>query len=160
MMQHCSFTGHRSIPKGQERALALALAARITMQYEQGCRNFYSGGAMGFDLLAAEQILTLRSLHPEVRLYMILPHKKQASAYSAEDLARYRRVLSEADGVEYTSEHYYDGVMRDRNARLAELCDVCIAYVTYDRSGSAQTVRMCQRQGKPVFNIANDLLRG
>ena len=157
-MLNCSFTGHRGIPS--DRGFVLALAARILWAYEQGCRNFYNGGAMGFDLLAAEQVLRLRSVHPEVRLYMILPLKGQEAKYSPEDTERYRRVLAAADGVEYTAERYYDGVMRERNARLSELGDICIAYVTRDRSGSAQTARMCQRQGKPVYNIANDLLRG
>ena len=99
----------------------------------------------------------MREKYPDVRLHMVLPHKGQDARFGAEDAAFYRTVLSAADSVEYLAPRYYDGVMRERNARLVALCDVCVGYVTHSRSGAAQTMRMAARAGKPFYNLAKEL---
>ena len=61
------FTGHRELP-GDTAPLYDALLRHITALYDGGCTDFVSGGAMGFDLLAAEAVLALRPLYPDMRL--------------------------------------------------------------------------------------------
>ena len=156
-MQNCSFTGHRAIPSNEVAALTRALAYKMIALYGEGCRNFYSGGAIGFDLLAATMVLRMRKKYPDVRLHMVLPHKGQERYFSDADAALYREVLAAADSIEYVSEHYFDGVMKKRNERLVALCDACICYVTRFRSGAAQTMRMAERAGKPLYNLAKEL---
>ena len=156
-MQNCSFTGHRIIPPEERERLTRALIFKMMALYNEGCRHFYSGGAVGFDLLAATLVLRMRKKFPDVRLHMVLPHKGQEAYFGEEDTAIYRRVLDEADSVEYLAPHYFDGVMKARNERLVALCDVCVGYVTRSRSGAAQTMRMTQRAGKPFYNLAKDI---
>ena len=61
-----------------------------------------------------------------------------------------------ADTVEICSEHYFDGCMKLRNQRLVDLTDVCVCYYSgKQRSGTGQTVRMAERQGKVIVNLVD-----
>jgi hypothetical protein len=65
----------------------------------------------------------------------------------------YEYLLSVSDEVIYIADEYYDGCMKERNMKLAELCDILIAYVARSNSGAAQTVRMASAMGKSVYNL-------
>ena len=65
----------------------------------------------------------------------------------------YEYTLANADEIEYVADEYNDRCMRDRNQRLADSCDMLIAYVSRTNSGAAQTVRMANAQGKLVYNL-------
>jgi predicted Rossmann fold nucleotide-binding protein DprA/Smf involved in DNA uptake len=47
--------------------------------------------------------------------------------------------------------------MRKRNKELASMCELMIAYVGADKSGSAQTVRMAKALGKEIINLYDSL---
>lgn len=151
------FTGHRVI-SGDKALLANKLYSVIE-QYiiEYGLTDFYSGGAVGWDELAARTILKLHEVYPQIRLHLILPCSKeeQTAAWTKEQKAAFFRILVLADTVEYTSEHYYDGCMKVRNARLVELADCCFSFWNSRRvrSGTAQTVRMAQKKKIMIVNF-------
>ena len=70
--------------------------------------------------------------------------------------AELEKLIGLADSVEYVSDRYYNGCMKDRNARLVELATVCcISYWNPNnfRSGTGQTVRMAQKKGIRVINL-------
>ena len=50
-MESCAFSGHRAIPASSGPALRDLLMRAINYAYEQGCRTFYCGGAIGFVFL-------------------------------------------------------------------------------------------------------------
>ena len=152
-MKNCSFTGHRQIPDHHARPLADLLARAIDYAYGQGCRNFYTGGALGFDTLCARAIIRYRLLHRDVRLILVLPCRNQAQLWSDRQISSYEYTLAEADEIVYTSDEYDNECMRKRNAYLAEVCDMMIAYLGKTRSGAYQTVGMAKRLGKQVFNL-------
>lgn len=149
----CIFTGHRDLPTCTE-PLYDALLRHITALYDDGCTDFISGGAMGFDLLAAEAVLALRPLYPAMRLVMILPCLGQERAYSAADKARYRALLEQADMVRYTAHRYYRGCMLTRDRVMAEAAHHCICWLTRSTGGTAYTVRQCALRDVPVINLA------
>ena len=136
------------------------LSRAITYAYERGCRTFYTGGALGFDTAAAKEIIRFRMTHTDVRLILVLPCVNQDEKWNSYERAAYEYTLSLADSVEYVTDEYYDGCMRDRNMRLAELCDILIAYVGKEMGGSAQTVRFAKKLGREVYNIYPALARG
>ncbi len=154
-IRSCSFTGHRKIEPQHTRALPERVAAGIAYVYSKGCRHFYVGGAIGFDTVAAQQLLIFRMSHPDITVNLVLPCKDQASQWSDRQREMYDYLLSQADTIEYIAEYYYDGCMRERNARLVDHADVFIAYVCHGRSGAQQTVDMARRRGKTVYNIYN-----
>lgn len=152
----CIFTGHRILP-GDLLPLRQALRRRIRQLAQEGYTRFASGGAMGFDLLAAEIVLELRETIPELELQMILPCKGQDRAYSVGDRARYRDILSAANSVRYTAEEYYEGCMLTRDRVLAAAADACICYLTHSQGGTAYTVRHVLLRDIPLYNLAEEL---
>lgn len=153
-MKTCAFTGHRQLPKGAEEKLRDLLRRGISYVYGEGVRDFYAGGALGFDMLAEEEVVSFREAHPDVRLHLVLPHRGQAQSWRLPEVRRYQGLLSEADSVRYLSAFYYNGVMKERNATLIEEADACIAYLTHG-GGSGQTVAMAREKGIPVYNLAD-----
>ena len=149
----CIFTGHRELP-GDTAPLYDALLRHITALYDGGCTDFVSGGAMGFDLLAAEAVLELRPALPGLRLLMILPCYGPDRAYSPADKARYRALLEQADLVRYTAHEYYRGCMLTRDRVMAQAAHYCICYLTRSTGGTAYTVRQCALRDVPICNLA------
>lgn len=151
----CIFTGHREIP-ADTAPLRDALLRHITALYADGYTDFLSGGAVGFDLLAAEALLELRPILPDIRLLMILPCHNQERAYAPADKARYRAILSQADLVRYTAHDYYKGCMLTRDRVMAEAAQFCLCYLTRSTGGTAYTVRQCARRDVPICNLAEE----
>lgn len=154
----CIFTGHRDLSCDLD-ALERALLRQITALAADGYTDFVSGGAMGFDLLAAEAVLALRPAIPSLRLLMVLPCRGQERAYSAADKLRYRAVLDRADLVRYTAETYYKGCMLARDRVMAEAADYCLCYLIHSTGGTAYTVRQCVGRDVPIRNLAEDLCK-
>ena len=153
-MTACAFTGHRSIKEEHAQTVAQRLVRAIEYCYKEGVRAFFCGGAVGFDMLAAREVLRFRIYHPEVRLNMLLPCPEQDKKWSSTDRENYAFLLKNADSVEYVSDTYTPDCMKRRNRRLSEECDVLVAYLFRPRSGAGQTVRMAKELGKTVYNLS------
>ena len=152
----CCFTGHRELPDPHTDAYAALLSALEAAVYDaikEGCRRFIVGGAKGFDLIAGEWILALKKTDPSVSLAVYVPHRGQERSYAPADMLRYRALLNGADEVLVLSETYHPGCMRERNARMVQDADMCIAYVRKKPSGSAQTLKMAEAKGLVTFRI-------
>ena len=152
-MRVCSFTGHRQIKRTHTAPLPELLDRAVEYAYSQGCRLFLSGGAVGFDTLAARRVLAFRVTHPDVELELVLPCLNQDEKWTDPQKDAYAFLLSRADRVRYVAEEYSEGCMRERNAILASEADLLIAYISRPSSGSAQTARMAEKLGKRVYNL-------
>ena len=155
-MLTCCFTGHRDLPPAESpeyAALLRSLGSSVSDAIAEGCRHFLIGGAKGFDLLAGEWILAQKKVDPSVTLSVYIPHRGQEYAYPPKDRMRYEYLLLQADRVLYLSEAYYPGCMRERNRRMINDAQFCIAYVRRKNSGSAQTMKMAEAKGLTVFRI-------
>ena len=157
----CLFTGHRSIANNARSNLYADLIRNILKLHGDGIRYFLSGGAIGFDMLAAGAVLQAKRFSEDVHLVLVLPCRNQterwlrvSSESAVENLKTYQQLKNEADSIIYVTDLYYDGCMRDRNAKMIELGSRCIAYWNGSmRGGTAQTVRMAKRAGIPVTNL-------
>ncbi len=117
-----------------------------------------NSGAVGWDVICESAVIELRERFPHIQLHLILPclAEEQTEKRSESDKAEFRRLLLAADTVEICSEHYFDGCMKLRNQRLVDLADVCVCYyIGKQRSGTGQTVRMAERQGKEIVNLVD-----
>ena len=76
--QTCCFTGHRVIPNSEIEQLTNRLSLEIINLIKRGYRYFGSGGALGFDMLAAEVVLSLKATYPHINLILVLPCRDQA----------------------------------------------------------------------------------
>lgn len=156
----CSFTGHRLIEDRHREKISDLVLRGINYAYGKGCREFLTGGALGFDTLAAKEVIRFRMTHPDVRLRLILPCRNQTERWNERDVRVYEYVLASANSVEYVADEYTDGCMRERNRRLAERADILIAYLGRERSGAGQTARLARSLGKEVYNLYTALDNG
>lgn len=152
-MHFCAFTGHRKIETRHRDRIEELVRRAIGFAYESGCRTFLTGGALGFDTLAAKEVIRFKLSHPDVTLRIILPCKNQCNSWTPSQISLYEYTLANADMIEYVSDEYTDSCMKVRNQRLADMCDLMIAYVARPYSGAAQTVRMASNAGKIIYNL-------
>ena len=156
-MTVCCFTGHRVIPLGKRTALAAILDRRIAALFEVGFTEFRAGGALGFDMLAAERVLAFRESHPTCRLHLYLPCRDHDKGWSAHDRAALAEILEKADQVSYVREHYSADCMHARNRALVDGSDLCLAYLTANRGGTLYTCSYALKNGVHLINVAEEL---
>jgi len=150
----CCFSGHRAIPEKERELLSQQLEEAIISTMEKGYRYFKTGGALGFDLLAADTVLRLKKRGHRIKLILVLPCKTQTKYWKDDDKAEYERIKRQADRVIYTAKDYYQGCMHQRNRALVDGSSFCICYLTSQRGGTAYTVRYAKEQGVTVMNLA------
>ena len=152
----CCFTGHRNFsndPNEIRNILSVLLDNMIT----EGYTVFRAGGALGFDMLAAEAVLAKKEDGRNIRLDLMLPCPEQADKWNAESRARYRRILLLADSKSYIADNYTPTCMHERNRQMVDGASLCIAYKKHERGGTAYTCRYAEKQGVTVINLATYL---
>ena len=150
----CCFTGHRRLPAEGLRTLAGRLEAELRGLISRGFCRFCAGGALGFDILAAEAVLALREEFSHLSLLLLLPCRDQAARWRPEEVRRYERIKREADAVEYLGERYAPGCMQRRNRALVDRSAHCVCYLTQDSGGTKYTVDYAKRRGLSITNLA------
>ena len=150
------FTGHREIPEQEYQVLFDTLLSVVEQKIREGATVFRTGGAVGFDTMAALAVLSLRKQFPEIRLELILPCPTQTRGWSQDDSVLYEQIKAQADAYHYVSTGYYKGVLQLRNRALVEGADVCIAYLTNSHGGgTAYTAALALKKGLELINLAN-----
>ena len=152
--QTCCFTGHRIIPRDQLNVVQERLKNAILSSIHAGYRYFGAGGALGFDTLAAQQVLALKKVYPNIKLILVLPCKSQARGWHQDDIDVYERIKASADKVVYTSENYFSGCMHKRNRHLVDNSSLCICYLTENSGGTHYTVRYAEQNALDIVNVA------
>ncbi|HWP21513.1 MAG TPA: SLOG family protein [Candidatus Cryosericum sp.] len=162
-LRACCFTGHRpeALPdRGNEdkrgmRELCGLLEAAVFRAADEGISLFYTGGARGFDTLAAETVLRLGETNPEVRLFLSLPGRDQTEGWPEGDRLRYEAILSAAgERVWYAADVCSPDSMRKRNRYLVDHSTRCIAYLKRLHGGTLYTVNYALENDVPVENLA------
>ena len=97
------FTGHRKIPPESIPELSQRLKNTLLRLIEEGYMYFGAGGALGFDTLAAQCVLSLKKQYPHIKLILVLPCITQTKGWSKDDIAVYEEIKSQADKVVYLS---------------------------------------------------------
>ena len=86
------FTGHRSLPDNKLNQLSETLKTTICEAYDKGYRCFCSGGAVGFDLLAAEAVLSLKGKYNDMKLILVIPCPEQTKYWPDKEIKRYEQL--------------------------------------------------------------------
>ena len=148
------FTGHRKIAFEQQRYVAERLKQTIEELILDRYCYFGTGGALGFDTLAAQCVLFLKKQYSHIMLILVLPCVTQTSGWNKEDIAIYEEIKNQADKVVYTSKDYSKECMFKRNRHLVDYSSVCVAYLTKTRGGTAYTVNYAKQKNIRVINLA------
>ena len=156
----CCFTGHRTISAGDAEVLPELLYETLCRLYADGVREFRTGGAVGFDTLAALSAIRLKNMHSDVKLRLMLPCRDQCSKWRPSNIKSYKEILAAADSVEYVSLFYNENCMHLRNLQLVRGSDYCVCYKRKGVGGGAAfTVRKAEEENLEIINLL-DLIEG
>ena len=151
----CCFTGHRDIRKEDEGTIREKLRDQILRLMDSGVKTFLVGGAVGFDMMAAETLIDLREQEgKELRLVSVLPFPQWRAKWGEAEKEREDRILEKSDEILFSTREYKREAYLDRDRRMVDASAVCIAYCTRKSGGTAYTVRYALRQEVPVINMA------
>ena len=148
------FTGHRYIQADRLAPLTRLLDEKLAALYQQGYRTFISGGALGFDTLAAERVSVFQCGHPDVKLILAMPCADQDARWRPVERAQFGRMRYLADQVRVLSPFYYDGCMQARNRFMVDQSSLCIAYYHHPGGGTQFTLGYALRQQVEVCNLS------
>ncbi len=149
----CCFTGHRIIAKQFRENLPYQLKNQICHLIKAGVTDFITGGALGFDTIAAQTILSMRQDFPQIRLILALPCKDQDKHWKEPNRQQYQNICNSADEIYYISEKYSPTCMMKRNRFMVDHSSHCVFYLTNQRSGTYNTVAYAMEQDLELYNI-------
>ena len=149
----CCFTGHRAISNEMKIYLHARLESEIEKLINMGITRFCTGGALGFDTIAALSVIRKRMVYPHIKLILILPCKEQSRGWSNTNKEIYEDILRCADEVTYVSEDYTRYCMMLRNRALVDASSVCICYMEKQSGGTAYTVNYAEKSGLEIINL-------
>lgn len=155
----CFFTGHRIFPEAITAELTDRLDTILPEIIEKGYHTFLSGGALGFDLLAAQAVLRQRERNPELRLIFVLPCTEHTVRWKREDDLHFQALLKQAGESIYLYGPYHKYCLKERNLFMAQHAGCCISALRNHRqSGTAQAVRFAIEEKIPVQNLLESAL--
>lgn len=149
-----AFTGHRTVPVERQDEIRARLVEAVSVTCKSGITCFYSGMAMGFDLMAAETVLSLKGKYPDIRLIAVVPFRRQSCRWPSMEKERYQNIISRADQVIVLSEHYFHGCLLRRNDFMLEhSCGVIAFYDGKPLGGTFYTCREARKRGMDIVNL-------
>ncbi len=159
----CCFTGYRpeKFPFALNRdnrdfiSFENKLTKIICALCDSGCYTFYTGMAMGFDIVAAECVLLARELYgtASIKLVCAIPFVNQSARFPKEWQKRYNDVLSRANETILISDTYYKECYFKRNKFMVDNSDYVVTWFDGHSGGTKNTIAYAKRQGRTVINL-------
>ena len=161
--QTAAFSGYRpqKLPEfcttGVQIELSQLLKNQIHKSYSKGYRVFLNGMMSGWDIIAAEAVLSLRDSYADLYCVSIAPFQKSYFAnanWTQEWKSRALQVYYQSDHAFFLSEHYRSGTYYTRNRYLVEHASLLIAYYDGQPGGTRYTCEYAAKMGLNIVNIA------
>lgn len=166
IIKSCCFTGYRpnkfpfALQKDDTDYIKFEnkLIDAVFSLPNEGCNIFFTGMAMGYDIIAAETVLLLKKSlkDKEIRLICVIPFKDQPQSFSEEWKERYNNVVEKADEVIYLSQEYHNGCFQVRNKYMIDNSDIVITWFDGKPGGTANTIKYAQKKNKRIVNLFED----
>lgn len=158
MNKACCFSGHRDIPIENLPVIRNRIKRSILNFIDNGGRFFACGGAIGFDMVAAEEVLAIKEKYPYIQLVLLLPFPGYTSKWSEADKTRLE-TIKEQSIYKYIGQAYHKGIYFARDRELVSGSDTCICYLTKsEHSGTRYTVNYALNRRLWIVNTADDAL--
>jgi uncharacterized phage-like protein YoqJ len=152
----CCFIGHRVVPNAIYSDIAYQTECKVFDYISQGFIDFYVGGLTGYDLIASLAVINAKRIFPHARLNLVLPLEDQVAKAKKHDNDIHEKILSNADHIEYVSEHCKK-VSKDINShQLVDCSSMCICYLYDDIDDTASKVEYTKKEGLRVINVAEE----
>lgn len=166
----CAVTGHRPTRfkwKYKEnnngcRRLKRRMRDQFILLYENGCRHFWVGGALGVDMWAGEILLEMKGdpQYSEIELHLALPFAGYDSSWDPKSKSRMALIRKNCASsiivgtVDKPAENY-----KKRNYYMVDHADVLLAVYDNDRSirsGTGMTVNYAKKKELRIVLIHPD----
>ena len=147
-----AFTGHRFFDFSRKEEVKARLTASSLDAYEHGITRFMTGMAVGFDMLAAEVVLSMKGICPGITLMAVVPYSGQAERFSDYNRRRYDALLAQADETIVLSDQYYTRCFLERDRFMVEHSSMLIA--CYDGRGRVVFCNHIQSRAWHKQNLA------
>lgn len=155
-----AFTGHRQFAGSYDEDSTIVtwikerLAALIEKAVRHGYKTFVSGGALGLDTWAAEEVIRQRDAGADIHLVMAIPCTGQDVRWTPESRERYRRILKAADCVHFCSKDSYEpGCMDIRDRWMLDNVSTVLAFQERKHSGTGRAVDTALSLGRKVVIV-------
>ncbi|MBE6607306.1 MAG: DUF1273 domain-containing protein [Ruminococcaceae bacterium] len=161
----CCFTGHRTMSYEEKNKASADIRVTVRALVKKGVRHFITGGALGFDTVAAATVINMRDndrltdgngKEADITLTVAVPCPTQSSQWSFANKTMYNSILKSADEVVLISEKYTSDCMFKRNRYMVDNSAYCICYVTQNSGGSYYTMNYAKSSGLGIINLATD----
>ena len=149
-MKVCAFTGHRNLFEYDFDGLLLERV--ISNLVKCGVNKFLCGMAVGFDLKAAQAVLSLKERY-NVQLVACLPCMNQSDTYSEKNKILYNEILSGCDEVIVFEREYTRGCMFARDRYLVDNSDVLVSFLRKRSGGTYYTVNYAQKCNRKIIEL-------
>lgn len=150
----CFFIGPEKLSASKIQDMLISLDREIERLILNGVTDFVSGGAQGFDQIAASMIIAKKEMGRKVRLVFALPYRGRERLWSRERKSLYHRLLEEADEIIYVSKRYDPFCMLRQESFMIERCSYCICLITDTGSAAPGAIRLALKKGIEVINTA------
>ncbi len=172
-MVSCAITGHRPSRfkwKYKEnntgcKRLKKRLHDQFALLYEQGARTFYTGGALGVDMWAAEILLRLKEQpeYSEIHLIVAIPYEGYDADWDERSKTRINFIRNHAEVVVVATQPGLESYTA-RNRYMVDQADILLAVYDNDlsdndlsrRSGTGMTVHYAEEKNIPTIFIHPD----
>ena len=146
--QICCFTGHCDITPYTPDTVFEQTKSIVTLLVSKDFKYFGTGGALGFDTIAAQAVLSVKETHPEVKLILVLPCENQTKYWKQQDIDVYNDIKLKADKVKVLASHYYNGCMQKKADTL--LIVVLLVFAFLQSTRAARHILLIM-QNKRIF---------
>ena len=138
----CTFFGHRDSPDGLKQRIKDAIIALIE---EQGVDTFYVGNNGNFDSMAISAQSEIRNDRPYVDFTVVLAYLPKNGEHSTYDTLY-------PEGLELVPKRF---AISKRNEWMIRRSVFIIAHVSRSGGSSARFLKMAERMGKRIYNLAD-----
>ena len=161
-LQSLCFTGHRSqkLPWGfneqDTRCLQMKedLHNKIESSIIKGYDTFYSGMALGFDMICVETLIELKKKYKYIKIIGALPCKNQDCKWPEKEQKRYRKLLQQLDYIWCKYDEYIGAeCMLERNRYMVDNSSKMIALFNGQSGGTKSTIDYAQTLGLSIVVI-------
>ena len=159
-MGACCFTGHRpkyfSFGTDETHPDCRGIKAFLREKSEYLINNksvthFISGGAVGVDTWAMEEVIRLKTRYPHIMLECALPYADMPERFALPDRERFAAIKPHLDRITCLNDQYHPKCMMERNMYMVDRSEFVIAVWTGHKSGTANTINYAKEGGQTVL---------
>lgn len=167
-VQKCCFTGYRpqklpfeinNCDTSEYKKFENSVLEELLKVCDLGVDTFYTGMAMGFDIFAAELVLTIKNAYKKpLKLVCVMPFKDQDKSYPIEWKTRFDNVLENCDERIVLDEEYNRASYQKRNIFMVDNTDCVLTWYDGKSGGTRNTIDYALKKGRYIFNAYKESL--